>query len=595
MAGQRMGLGRGPWLFHIAAYALLPATLGFDLPDFFKQHVPHAADLPPDEDTIESPQCPPEDMGVHPGGWPVALDFGIYWFGPNGQFKKAQPSQQVRAMDPTSWFEHENRADQFYDPSRNTVIYFHGWSGADSWFPQTCERLSGTCGPEQCPNGGGQKLADPWLQAGWNVGFFYWDQFANEPCMRNAEQKIWFDRQGDGFRWKSFNVSTRAASYKVFKEDTVSVTDFCVNAVKLALGQYSGPHVRFVGHSIGAQLATRCAAMLHSENHQGAPHRMALLEPFFSKHHLYLFRCKRISTDSGIGDFTAAATAVYVKSLWEKHGVITEIFKSSVLTELSEFGVPNEDLERLATLVEYEPHWCGGLGPLSRADIGHLQCRHCAAFPLYFLAYGRPSPPILPRMPPNVSEPGSAASTCATPIASCGDDQVADWVKRQHHLDGKQKWTQAAGAETFDTGDDAFKLTPSLQFEAMLGASGRANDFVLRAPKLSAVVGSTVATSSSGEPWQAAVQHLRIAGPISRVPILSVVVVLSGVIGLSCIVSGVRGSDLGQRRYCTTGSGSDSDDDDTTVRSFILDNSRSDLEDIELLQTPKGGAGREAN
>ena len=94
----------------------------------------------------------------------------------------------------------------------------------------------------------------------------------------------------------------------------ISVSDLCVpwldlrladlkpsievTAVKNAMGSFGGSQVllggfhssegcqlrRFVGHSLGAQLAARCASLLHSEEHPAAPQRLALLEPYFSKH-----------------------------------------------------------------------------------------------------------------------------------------------------------------------------------------------------------------------------------------------------------------------------------------------------------------------
>merc|ERR1740121_2474906 len=143
-------------------------------------------------------------MSMYPSGWPAQLDWGIYWFGPNGQFKKAKKTQKVQVTDPSSWVRQDDGYDnsterykaEFYDPSRKTILFFHGWSGTASWFPQRCERLTTMCGEGLCPRGKGEEsdedgkqqqqkdidLAAEWIRAGWNVGFFYWDQFADEPC-----------------------------------------------------------------------------------------------------------------------------------------------------------------------------------------------------------------------------------------------------------------------------------------------------------------------------------------------------------------------------------------------------------------------------
>lgn len=36
--------------------------------------------------------------------------------------------------------------------------------------------------------------ADQWLEAGWNVGVFYWTPYADEPALHDAEMKIWTNR-----------------------------------------------------------------------------------------------------------------------------------------------------------------------------------------------------------------------------------------------------------------------------------------------------------------------------------------------------------------------------------------------------------------
>jgi len=398
-------------------------------------------------------------MGVHPGGWPVALDFGIYWFGPNGQFKKAQPSQQVRAMDPTSWFEHENRADQFYDPSRNTVIYFHGWSGADSWFPQTCERLSGTCGPEQCPNGGGQKLADPWLQAGWNVGFFYWDQFANEPCMRNAEQKIWFDRNGNGLRWPSYVIGNSTIKWNHYKsENAQNVADLCASSVKEAIGDfYGGSTVRFVGFSIGAQLAVNCATKLHATHQVAAPQRLTLLEPFFTKKDpVFLgikMSCGKFDFDEGVGGFTGEAMANYVKALWQKRRVVTEIYISKVESDKESQQVMNERaqviLEENAVLVKQNPQWCYALG-------GDENCKHRALMSIYFLSFAD--------VPPPLEGSPETRGMCKVPASSCTDPQLRALVEQRAAeveaggIATKLMWEQRGGEASWSFDDDTFAL-----------------------------------------------------------------------------------------------------------------------------------------
>ncbi|CAE7751863.1 TTL1 [Symbiodinium sp. CCMP2456] len=426
--------------------------------------------------------CTPENLGRF-NGFPQQLDAGIYWFGPDDQSEKAT-----------------GYPSKFYDPSKPTMLYFHGWTGEGQGWTSRCKRLTTRCHPDICPNGGGQPLVNSWLDEGWNVGFFYWDQFADEACVRDAEQKLWFDKRGDGFRWKAYNLSSGVSYYQNYNEalDELSVADMCALNVKKAMGSFGGSQVRFVGHSLGAQLAVRCASMLHVEDHPAAPGRLSLLEPYFSKHSHLFFGCHgEVTTHEGMGDFAERLTVEYVQNMWKRKKVVTDVYKSSLLTEKAPedspytelknivengavggfehtlvgnlgAGLVGEDLERASTLVEYEPDWCEGVKTDVSGDVEHLGCRHCAVMPLYLLSFGRRAPELSP--PIRSAEPGSALSSCMTPSASCLDEQVREWVQRQLDMQpAHQSWKQTGGSNTFDGSDDSFILNPSIKQGIKLG------------------------------------------------------------------------------------------------------------------------------
>lgn len=383
-------------------------------------------------------------LSLYTSGWPYNLDWGIYWFGSGNRFSKATDGSR----------------SEFYDPTKKTVLFFHGWTGAAGGWTQICKRATTRCFSDVCRGTEGGLFAEAWLRDGWNVGLFYWDQFADEECTRDAEQKIWFDRGGNGFGWKSFNVTTGVSTYVNYKED-MSIADMCVRAVKMTMGDFKGPTVRFVGHSIGSQLAVRCAAKLHHEGHVASPVRLTMLEPFFTKHHLYFFRCNKVTQESGVGQFTALATAQYVKSLWQKFKVPTEVYKSSLLTENGAFGVPDKALEDIVALVEYNPTWCGGTSLLARTRLANVECQHNSMYPTYFLSYEAPIPQVSVQFPLSNVSATSALRQCIVPAAKCTDGQIAEWVERQLVLRGNQKWTQIGGTNTFNLSDDVFQMTPS--------------------------------------------------------------------------------------------------------------------------------------
>lgn len=511
--------------------------------------------------------CTPENLARF-GTWPKDLDSGLYWFGSNDQAEKAGSS-----------------SPKFYDANKPTMIYFHGWTGAGNGWTSVCKRITTRCHPDICPDGGGQLLVNDWLGAGWNVGLFYWDQFADEACVRDAEQKIWFDRHGDGFRWKSYNVGSGVSTYRSYEhlQDT-SVADMCARQVKLVMGSYRGPQTRFVGHSLGAQLAVKCAALLHADSHPAAPQRLALLEPYFSKHsHMVFFGCHgtKVTTSKGLDDFAPQRTLFFVKNLWKSKKVVTEIYKSSILTEADRGdtsaydalkkivkngaadsfedvlvgnlggGIREHPLERAATLVKYEPDWCSSISSASVGDVQHLGCRHCAVMAMYLLGFGRSAPPLSPPPALSSAQPGSALSSCMTPSASCTDGQLREWVQRQLDMREDQSWNQLGGRMSFDQSDDSFAISPSLEQSFQLGLHG-ANEIVEQAAK-------ELQPANEDPPWR------RVVTSSQFIIAMAAVFVLGTTILLLCA----------SRRLGNSGDDSEAEEEDEQLKvsRFGLENS----------------------
>mmetsp|Transcript_73936 Transcript_73936/g.199279 ORF Transcript_73936/g.199279 Transcript_73936/m.199279 type:complete len:655 (-) Transcript_73936:110-2074(-) len=587
------------------------------------------------------------EMAKYPSGWPTKLDCGIYWYGPGGQFKRATPAQKVELTNPSTWVREsdgyanatERFNNQFYDPYRNTMIFFHGWSGTTAWIPQTCSRLS-TMNPG--PNQTQIDIAASWFADGWNVGFFYWDQFADEPCLRDAEQKLWFDRGGNGLRWASYSPSNSSVSWEHYLGEEESVSEMCAASVKEAMGDfYGGRTVRFVGHAIGAQLATSCAAKLHAEKHVAAPQRLALLQPFFATRDFSFFgmgiRCGQFTNDDGIQDFAASATVSFVKELWLLNRVVTEIYSSEMPSESGMGGLANEHLEMHTVLTKYDPLWCHG-----NAD---KHCMNVATLALYFLSMGSAPPPLVPTLPSGLpgqlTEQSVQPGVCRVPSASCSDEQLRALIERRtaastdaenteagsgdssagativnggafaatasafaaNVVPPQEVWKQVAGGTTLDTNDDVYELviaptandaTP-LEGAAEMMSQEMLNSGVVPNPLVEAAVNSDIVLAKRDWGLTRAVALDNPKNGMSMLQAKAGLAALAAIVCVSLLVFGVisLGSRLSARGFSKMLEADGSENDleaDASSNGSDAEDEASDVGSVRELSSGRSGS-----
>merc|ERR1712048_88590 len=75
---------------------------------------------------------------------------------------------------------------------------------------------------------------------------------------------------------------------------------------------------------------------------------------------------------------------------------------------------------------------------------------------MYFLQYGHPPSFLIDGQ----HEKNTILNSCPTPSSSCSDREIQGLVERQHLLEGRQRWEQQTGFDTFDIADDTFRLIP---------------------------------------------------------------------------------------------------------------------------------------
>lgn len=191
--------------------------------------------------------------------WSQSYDTGLYWF------KDGMTSTKSIGSNITG----------FYDQTKPTVIYFHGWQ-------------KDTCGNSVCrrenfmftdpTNNASIDTVKQWKTDGWNVGVFYWNQFADEGEVKDAEAKIWVTNGVTKMRFRLPDGTYSEASAPI-----IPIRDIAYNEITSKMSSYSGTEIRFAGHSLGSQLAIAVAKKMSDANSKLMPERLELLDAFWSK------------------------------------------------------------------------------------------------------------------------------------------------------------------------------------------------------------------------------------------------------------------------------------------------------------------------
>jgi len=332
---------------------------------------------------------------------PNTLSYGLYWFGLNNVNQKFVPGED----------------NPYFDPSKPTIIFVHGWQPgiSASYPPNFTYRYTEGIFPRQV------NTANAWVQAGWNVGIFYWNQFSDEPLVTDAEAKIWTPNGPKGMRWRRGD-----GSYAPAPPDTPSAGELFARTYIAAMTEhpYTGGNIRIAGHSLGGQMAVRMTWLVEQAIRAGdapaaiRPTRVALLDPYWSLG----------PKDYLDGQTTAAAIRKYVADLLPT-GILFEWYRSSVLT-LPNQGDRNEPMEHMMLYADMHP-----------AYVADAMSRHIAARHLYFWSYAFDGPP---------SCAGDACLHIHTLLARLSDAQLAALMRSD------VMWQQTGGLYTASPNDDVY-------------------------------------------------------------------------------------------------------------------------------------------
>jgi len=257
------------------------------------------------------------------------LNYGIQWFGKGNVSQKAVAGQ----------------TNPYYNPNKPTVIYAHGWQNG-AIVRGSRETFNYKANDSRF--GIDVNSADAWINAGWNIGIFYWQEFADESEVRDAEAKIWSSQGPRGMRFRLSNGSYTTNP----SVNNKSVSQLFYENIAATMGNFQGSELRLAGHSLGNQLVIATGKRLSDGVSNGSlsnkflPKRIALLDPFYSK------GAKSYLNNRWNGEVARD----YTRQLKNKASVF-EYYQTSVTGQLGFIGVgdDNQGLKDLSAYVSVRP------------------------------------------------------------------------------------------------------------------------------------------------------------------------------------------------------------------------------------------------
>jgi len=348
------------------------------------------------------------------------LDYGLYWFdGNNNSVKAVEADGTVN-----------NVPRKYYDPSKPTIIHFHGWQ------PGSATRGDGYDREDFRFVWGNEDVitSSSWKNKGWNIAYFYWDQFADESEVKDAEAKMWTVNGPRGMRYRLSD-----GSYSTQHSPSKSVGQIAFDQVSAALADNTSHYVRLSGHSLGNQLATIVAGKISDAIYAGDAginvmvDRLELLDPFWSKDGK-----EYLGDANGDGnlDWNGERTFWTVQDLIARHNIPVTTYLSSNINNLW-IGDKNLPLRAIVTEM-WNRFWY----------LADEVNKHNHVVPFYFRSMAAAPPEEVTINWAGVrSETGQDAASAAT-----DDNRVLEM------MDDTNYWDQVEGRYTADPEDDQFEI-----------------------------------------------------------------------------------------------------------------------------------------
>ena len=190
-------------------------------------------------------------------------DYGLYWYDVNGGRMLSQEDMPL----------------SYYDPSKPTVIYSHGWKV--DLAPEELVTQQSTIDATEGLSGD-RDYAEELKKAGYNVGYFDWHLYAAD--LSSLQNEIWTvyeegvsDAPDEG---SNYEAAVAALDGKSFAGEFA-------REVAVVMKDAKNDDLYFIGHSFGGQMVTAAAYTLSKMYDAGldinpacVPKRISLADPY---------------------------------------------------------------------------------------------------------------------------------------------------------------------------------------------------------------------------------------------------------------------------------------------------------------------------
>ena len=195
--------------------------------------------------------------------------YGLYWYG-----KDATDSMRSQ----------ENMPTEYYDPSKPTVIYSHGWKMSNEE-KETMTTLAKTVSKTGGASGEIDYVVE-FKALGYNVAFWDWHAYAQ--LLPYLQNEIWVVKDAEAL---SESDKTKYKNYydALVALDGRSFAGELVRSLNAVMKEAEDKEVVFIGHSFGGQMVTAAAYTIYKladegllSNNNIVPDRVILADPYMT-------------------------------------------------------------------------------------------------------------------------------------------------------------------------------------------------------------------------------------------------------------------------------------------------------------------------